>query len=76
MFKTIKKYYAAWRYKRAVRKARKLAKLFGTKYYVINFGGVLKVVPKQTIKELVKRKRFRKGVTIEDIERHALFVTT
>ena len=76
MFKTIKTYYAAWRYRRAVRKARKLAKLFGMKYYVINLGNSLKVVPKQTIKELVKRKRFRKGVTIEDIERHALFVTT
>lgn len=76
MFKTIKKYYAAWRYKRAVRKAKKLAELFGMKYYVINLGGSLKVVPKQTIKGLIKRKRFRKGVTVEDIERHALFVTT
>lgn len=76
MFKTIKKYYSAWRYKRAVRKAKKLAELFGMKYYVLNLGGSLKVVPKQTIKELIKRKRFRKGVTVEDIERHALFVTT
>lgn len=76
MCKTIKKYYAAWLYKRAVRKAKKLAELFGMKYYVIHLGGSLKVVPKQTIKELIKRKRFRKGVTVEDIERHALFVTT
>lgn len=76
MFRTIRMYYAAWRYSRAVRKAKKLAALFGMKYYVINLGGSLKVVPKQTIKELIKRKRFRKGVTVEDIERHALFVTT
>ncbi len=76
MFKTIKKYYAARQYKRAVRKGKKLAELFGMKYYVINLGGSLKVVPKQTIKELIKRKRFRKGVTVEDIERNALFVTT
>lgn len=55
---------------------KKLAVLFGMKYYVINLGSSLKVVPKQTIKELIKRKRFRKGVTVEDIERHALFVTT
>lgn len=39
MFKTIKKYYAAWLFKRAVRKAKKLAGLFGMKYYVINLGG-------------------------------------
>ena len=76
MFKPIKKYYAAWRFKRAVRKAKKLADLFGMKYYVINLNGSLKVVPKQTIKELIKRKRFRKGVTIDDIEKCALFVTT
>lgn len=59
-----------------MRKAKKLAALFGMKYYVINLGGSLKVVPKQTIKELIKRKRFRKGVTVGDIERLALFVTT
>lgn len=76
MFKTIKKYYAAWRYKRAVRKAKELAALFGMKYYVISLGGSFKVVPKQTVKELVRRKRFRKGVTVEDIERRALFVTS
>lgn len=76
MFSTIKRYYAAWQYKRAVRKAKKLADLFGMRYYVINLGGSLKVVPKQTVKELVRRKRFRKGVTLDDIERCALFITT
>lgn len=76
MFKTIKKYYAAWRFKRAVRKAKELAELFGMKYYVINLGGSLKVVPKQTVKELIRRRRFRKGVTVGDIEKHALFITT
>ena len=75
MFNSIKKYYNAWRYRRAVHKAKELSELFGMKYYVISINGSLKVVPKQTIKELIKRKRFRKGVTLEDIERHALFVT-
>ena len=59
-----------------MRKARRLAALFGMKYYVINLNGSLKVVPKRTLRELIKRRRFRKGVTVEDIERHALFVTT
>lgn len=76
MFNRIKKYYLAWRYKRAVRKAKELAGIFGMKYYVINLNGSIKVVPKQAIKELIKRKRFRKGVTVDDIEKHALFVTT
>ena len=76
MFNRIKNYYLAWRYKRAVRKAKDLAGIFGMKYYVINLNGSLKVVPKRVIKELIKRKRFRKGVTVDDIEKHALFVTT
>lgn len=76
MFNKINKYFLAWRYKRAVRKAKELAGLFGMKYYVINLNGSFKVVPKQAIKELVKRKRFRKGVTVDDIGKHALFVTT
>lgn len=75
MVKTIKKYIFAWRYKRAVRNARKLSETFGLKYYVIYLNGSLKVVPKQTIKELIKRGRFRKGVTVADIERRAMFIT-
>ena len=45
------------------------------KYYVLYMNGDLKVVPKQTIKTLVKRHRFKKGTKVEDIERRALFVT-
>lgn len=76
MFKTIKKYYFAWRFKRAVRTANERARIYGMKFYVIYINSSLKVVPKQAIKELVKRKRFKKGVTVDDIERNALFVTT
>lgn len=75
MFQTIKKYIFAWKYKRAVRKAKKLAALFGVRYYVILLNGSLKVVPKQRIKELIHAKRFRKGTTIEQIEKCALFIT-
>ena len=45
------------------------------RYYVISLNDKLKVVPKQTVKELIRRKRFRKGVTVDDIEKAALFVT-
>lgn len=75
MLKTIRQHLFAWRYKRAVKKAKELADLFGVKYYVISLNGSLKVVPKKTLKELIRLKRFRKGVTIEDIEKLALFVT-
>lgn len=75
MLEKIKRCIFAWKYRRAVREAKKLAGLFGVRYYVIYLNGRIKVVPKQTIKELIKRKRFRKGVTVDDIEKMALFIT-
>lgn len=75
MIKLIKDIIFAWKYKRAVREAKKLSALFGMKYYVLNMGGKLKVVPKQNIRRLVRSHRFRKGVKVADIERHALYVT-
>lgn len=74
MIQFIKDIIFAWRFKRAVRKANKLSRLFGMKYLVISLNGELKVVPKQTIRELVARHRFRKGVTVADIEKRALYI--
>lgn len=65
----------AWKFKRAVKKADKLSRLFGMKYLVVYLNGGLKVVPKQTVRELVRKRRFRKGVTVADIEKRALYVT-
>lgn len=75
MIKLIKDIILAWKFKRAVKKANKLSRLFGMKYFVISLNGELKVVPKQTIRELVRTHRFRKGVTVADIEKRALYVT-
>lgn len=75
MIKLIKDIILAWKFKRAIKKANKLSRLFGMKYFVISLNGELKVVPKQTIRELVRTHRFRKGVTVADIEKRALYVT-
>lgn len=75
MIQLIRRLIFAWKYRHAVRKAVKLAELTGMRYLVIYLNGSLKVVPKRTIKELVARHRFRKGVTVDDIERRALFIT-
>jgi hypothetical protein len=75
MIKLIKDIIFAWKFKRTVKKADKLSRLFGMKYLVIFLNGGLKVVPKQTIRELVRTHRFRKGVTVADIEKRALYVT-
>lgn len=65
----------AIRFKRAKRKADKMAEGFGVRYLVIMLNGKLKVVPKQTIKKLVHEGRFKRGVTIQDILARALYVT-
>lgn len=75
MIKLIKDIIFAWRYKRAVRKANKLSALFEMKYYVLNMGGRLKVVPKRNIRQLIRQRRFKKGIKLADIERRALYVT-
>lgn len=75
MIQYIKRLIFAWKYKRAVKRAVKLADITGLKYYVVRLNGSLKVVPKRTFKQLIANKRFRKGTTIQDIEKSALFVT-
>ena len=75
MIQFIKRVIFAWKYKRAVKKAIKLANLTGLRYFVVYMNGSLKVAPKKTFKQLIAQKRFRKGTTIQDIERSALFFT-
>ena len=53
MIQVIKDIIWGWQCKRAIKKANKLSKLLGMKYYVIYMNGSLKVVPKRTIRELV-----------------------
>ncbi len=75
MIQLIKDFIWGWQVRHAIAKANKQAKLFGLKFFVIYINGSLKVVPKKTIRELVAKHRFRKGVTVADIERRAVYVT-
>lgn len=75
LFKKIRQLIFAVRFKRAVRQANALSKTFRVRYYVLSFRGKLKIVPKSAIKELIARKRFRRGTTIQDIEKIALYIT-
>lgn len=75
MLRRIRLYIHAIRYTNAVKRADRLAKAFGLRYYVVVINRKLQVIPKQTVKELLRRGRFRKGTTMETIERHALYIT-
>ena len=59
MFKIFKQWMFARRYKRAVKKAVELSKVFDMRFYVICLNGKLRVVSKQAIELLVARRRFR-----------------
>lgn len=74
MFKLIKDCIWAARYKHAVKQAKKYAALFNMTYYVILIDGHLKVVAKRRFKELIAQRRFRRGTTIQEIEKRALFI--
>lgn len=61
--------------RRAAKKADRLAAATGLRYYVFRLGGRIRIVPKRAVKDLVKRRRFRRGVTVRDIERNCLHIT-
>lgn len=71
----IRQYIFAWRFRRAVKKANTLSELFHARYYVLSFGGRLRVMPKSVIKVQIRRRMWRKGTTIADIEKRALYIT-
>lgn len=75
MIQLIKDLIFGWRYKRAVKKAVKVQSLTGRKQFVVMYNGKPAVVSKKRIRYLVSTHAFTKGITVQDIERRALFVT-
>ncbi len=68
---------AVWKVRlgKAVREADRLAAATGLKFMVFRMNGGIRVAPKQAVKDLVKAGRFRRGVTVRDIERNCLHIT-
>jgi len=75
MIKYIKRIIFGWRYKKAVKNAQNLHEQTGKKYMVIIWNGKPQVAAKSNLRQLIKTKRFRKGIRIADIERMALYIT-
>ncbi len=59
----------------AVNQAKSYAKLFDSRYLVVTIYGRPQAVSKQRLKELVKRRTFKKGTTISDIEKRAYYIS-
>ena len=75
MKQLIKDLIFGWRYKKAIKKAVETQRLTGRKQFVVMYEGKPIVVSKKNIRTLVATHYFKKGTTVQDIEKKALFVT-
>ena len=75
MLKYILKLYYQYLLEKRVKKACILSKLEGRRYIVTAFFGKPICISKQQLTQLLKRKKFKKGTTIQKIESTAYFVT-
>lgn len=74
LYKLIMDLIWAGRFKRKVREANRLARLFNMTYIVFFLNGSIKVAPRRTVKDLIRAGRFKAGTTIQDIEKRALHI--
>ena len=75
MFRLIKDIIFGFRFKRAVKKADRFHCITHRKYMVLVINRKLEVLSKQELRKFVANGIFRKGTTIQDIERRALYMT-
>lgn len=61
--------------KRAIRKANKMWLQSGNKFLCLWYKGRCIVKAKSSLKEMIKDKQFKKGVTIQDLENLAFYKT-
>ena len=75
MIQFIKDMILNYRIRRAIRLAGELSEVSKRKYLVLMVGGVPKVYSKQELKRMIARRKFRKGTTIQDLEKRAILIT-
>lgn len=71
----IKDFILNYRIRRAVRLADELSKASRRKYLVLLVAGVPKIYSKQELKTMIRSRKFRKGTTIQDLEKKAILIT-
>lgn len=75
MYRLIKEIIFGFRFKRAVKRADDLHNITHRKYLILVINKKLEVLSKQEVRKLVANGIFRKGTTVGDIERKALYIT-
>ena len=75
MIKLIKELIFGFRFKRAVKKADRFHHITHRKYMVLVINKRLEVLSKKEVRQFVANGIFRKGTTVADIEKKALYTT-
>lgn len=75
MIQFIKDMILNYRIRRAIRLVGELSEVSKRKYLVLMVAGVPKVYSKQELKRMIARRKFRKGTTIQDLEKRAILIT-
>lgn len=75
MIKLFKEIILNYRVKRAIKMAKELSQVSRRKYVVLMVAGIPKVYSKQELKSLIARRVFKKGTTIQDLEKRAIIIT-
>ena len=75
MIQFIKKVILNYRTRRAIRLAGELSQVSKRKYMVLLVAGVPRVYSKQDLKKMIAQRKFRKGTTIQELEKRAILIT-
>lgn len=75
LIERIKRTILNYRVKMAIRQAVELAEGSGRKHLVLMHKGRPLVISKQRLGALIRKRYFRKGTRMQDLERNALFIT-
>lgn len=73
--KSVRNRILDYRVKRAVRLAKMLSETSGRRYLVLMVAGIPKVYSKRELKDMIRRRKFVKGTTIQELEKRAIVVT-
>lgn len=75
MKKSIKKWIFNLRLKSAIKQAKRDSKLFDKRMMVIEWCGKPEVFEKQKLKRLISMGFFKKGTTIQQLEKMAYYIS-
>lgn len=75
MIRIIKKLIFKIKVRNAIKEAQLLSNADGKRYLVIMYKGEPRILSKQYLKRLIRMGKFKKGTTIQDIEKDAIIVT-